>query len=57
MLAMAFREQSACWVHVPTASEVPQQDLGWVVGDPNDYSPDSGDSQCFGLPKSNLLSS
>lgn len=29
----------------PTVSEVRQQDLGWVAGGPNDYSPDSGDSQ------------
>lgn len=45
MLATAFRERSACWVPFPTVSEVRQQDLGWVAGGPNDYSPDSGDSQ------------
>lgn len=29
MLAAAFRDQSACWIHVPTVSKVLQQDLGY----------------------------
>lgn len=33
-----------------TVSKVLQQDLGWVAGDPNDCSPDSGASQWMFWP-------